>query len=579
MKKHYLLLFTLFLIFTYSCSSDPLDVETVSVETKGDGGSSGSSPSAFDGYKDGPVVLGKDLSAIHSVSMMRAAYNTKYPNGDGQYGPSGIRTTHYYVRFLPKNEDEYDQIVKYNLSEIPLYTEIVKGGSSYHDPSIPADQYTWQYALIPVGDFALGTVRYEMLQNMFIIEDGAPGMPGPGGTPSYTFWEALEKLNRKETTGEDVVPGKSWTPSGKIEVYDDLLKKYIPIVGLAVSISVDGYRTQVVYTDLTGSFKSGWTYTQPVYYKIPWWRKDFQIKDGAKDQAYILSNLSSLPLNVKLSASDSHRKQKNFATIYRAAYRTFTKDYLNMATPVIQPLRGQESRPIRIAYYPGTGDISSGLYHLNAGSLDKTKPNISIWESSMRSHTMFSTVLHELAHAGQHIMFPNYKWTVSNQIIHESWAKAVAYYIMKLEYGDFGMNIEKYENFTISGSAVTYGLTTMRFVIPNGDNPQHWPYCGYSPDISQRQIEYSPLMIDLVDASNQALYFKLSPVKDISYKLFPNDDVYGFELSKIQTALGASNLADFKNKIKTINRQYYSTKNTDIEIDTLFRRYEYYWKK
>lgn len=83
MKKHYLLLFTLFLIFTYSCSSDPLDVETVSVETKGDGGSSGSSPSAFDGYKDGPVVLGKDLSAIHSVSMMRAAYNTKYPNGDG----------------------------------------------------------------------------------------------------------------------------------------------------------------------------------------------------------------------------------------------------------------------------------------------------------------------------------------------------------------------------------------------------------------------------------------------------------------------------------------------------------------
>lgn len=45
--------------------------------------------------KEGPVVVGKDISAIHSVVSMRATYAKQYPSGDGQYGPSAIRTTHY----------------------------------------------------------------------------------------------------------------------------------------------------------------------------------------------------------------------------------------------------------------------------------------------------------------------------------------------------------------------------------------------------------------------------------------------------------------------------------------------------
>lgn len=461
-----------------------------------------------------------------------------------------------------------------------MYTEVVKGGSSYHDPSIPADQYTWQYALIPVGDFALGTVRYEMLQNMFIIEDGAPGMPGPGGTPSRTFWEALEIVNHKAVTGEDIGPGIAWTPSGKIEVYDDLLQEYLPLENVMVSVSSDGKDSRTAYTDADGKFNVGRTYTTSVYYKIMWQSKNcwFEVKDGLIDKAYLVSNRSFLPFNVKLN--DPHQKQKNIATVYRAAYRTYSKDYLNMQRPHKFPINQDRPRyiPTRIAYLHENHDWAGGFYHHNGYSYNPDTYNITVYGLNRSSQNIFQVVTHELAHAGHDIMFPKYNWSASNKIIHESWASAVEYYITKLEYADYGKNIDTYENFRISGSAVTYGLTTMSFVTPDSPNLQWWPHAGNQPRLED-MLEYSSLMIDLVDGSNQALYYKLKPVTNVSYKTYPNDDVYGFELSKIQTALGASNLADFKNKIKTINRQYYSTKNTDIEIDTLFRRYEYYWKK
>lgn len=587
MKKCYLLLLLLAFIFTIGCSSDPTDMDIESLVTKGPTGEGGSNTgpaggfsSAFGDYKEGPVVLGKDISAIHSVASMRAAYAKQYPNGDGQYGPSAIRTTHYYVRFLPKNEDEYDSIMQYDLSEIPLYNQLVKGGSSYHDPSIPADQYTWQYALIPVGNFKATAVQYEILQNMFIVENGATGVPGPGGTPSYTFWEKLEMLNHKAETGEDIGQGISWTPKGKIEVYDDFLKKYIPLEDVTVFISSDNKKPQIVYTDVNGDFKSRYNYTTSVYYQVVWSPKyqDFEVKNGLINKAYLVSNRSFLPFNAKLD--DSQAKQKNIATVYRAAYRTYRKDYLNINRPRKLPINQDRPRyiPTRIAYLHESHNWADGFYHHNGYTYNPDTYNITLYGLNMSSQRIFKVVTHELAHAGHDIMFPKYNWSASNRIIHESWASAVEYYITKLEYQDYGIDIDTYANIRVSGSAVTYGLMTTQFVVPDSPNKQWWPHAGNQARLDD-DLEYSPLIIDLIDYTNQALYYKLNPVSDVSHKTYPNDEVYGFELNKIQTALGATGLADFKNKIKTINRQYYSTKNTDIEIDTLFRRYEHYWNK
>lgn len=576
MKQHYFFLFMLLFIFTVGCSSDPDYMEEMAIETKGPAGPE----SAFDGYKEGPVVLGKDLSAIYSVEMMRSAYGQKYPNGDGQYGPSGIRTTHYYVRFLPKNEDEYDEIVHYGLSEIPLYSEIVQGGSTYHDPSIPADQYTWQYALIPVDEFELTRVRWEKLQDMFIINKGQPGVAGPGGSPSYSFWEALEIINHKHETGEDIGPGISWTPSGKIEVYDDLLLKYIPLVGLKIVISRGGGEQETVTTDVTGSFKSTKKYSTSVCYTIKWASNpEFEIKDGDISQAYLVSKRSFLPFNVKLNNDD--KKQKNFATIFRAGQRVYYKDYLNMDRPIVKPW-GLPQRPMKIAYHIQQDCPFGGIYQLNAVYMENLKPNIVVCNVGSCSNDVFGTTIHEFAHAGHHIKFSKYSWTIPKQIVHESWASAVEYYITKLEYADYGKDIDDYVKIMPPGPT-TYGSggvvnPGVSYILPNGVNKQWWPHAGNQLGLLDK-LEYSSLVIDLVDNNNQALYYKLKPVPNVSHKTYPNDDVSGFELSKIQTTLDVTGLADFKNKIKQLNSRYYSNKNTSIQIDTLFNRYEHYWNK
>lgn len=587
MKKYYFLFLVFLFPVTLGCSSDELYVEEDVQLTKGPvvpGGGGGDGPqgplSAFDDYKEGQVSLGKDLSNIYSVEAMRGAYNQQYPNGDGQYGPSGIRTTHYYIRFLPKNEDEYDSIVQYDLSEIPLYSEVIKGGSSYHDPSIPANQYTWQYALIPINKFEPTNVQYEILKNMFIVDQGEPGVAGPGGSPSYTFWEKLEIINHKAETGEDIGPGISWTPSGKLEVYDDLLQKYIPLVGVRVIISRNGHE-QVVKTDATGSFTSKRTYKTSVYYKIKWASGiEFEIKDGDFSQAYLISKRSFLPFNVKLN--NDNLKQKNIATIFRAAQRVYYKNYLNMDRPIVKPW-GLPQRPMKIAYHTQKDCPFAGRYELNATSMEGSKPNIIVCNTGSFSNDVFETTIHEFAHAGHHIKFNKYSWTVPKQIIHESWACAVEYYITKLEYADYGKDIDDYVNImplgpTTYGAGGSVGAGGINYILPNDVNKQWWPHEGNQSMLLDK-LAYSSLVIDLVDNNNQALYYKLKPVSNVSHKTYPNDEVSGFELSKIQTVLGVTGLADFKNKIKQLNSQYYSNKNTSIQIDTLFNRYEHYWNK
>jgi len=57
-----------------------------------------------------------------------------------------------YLRFLPKNEDEW-QILKTDsnivLYDFPLDYDIEVYGTYYHDPEISDSSITWQYTVIP----------------------------------------------------------------------------------------------------------------------------------------------------------------------------------------------------------------------------------------------------------------------------------------------------------------------------------------------------------------------------------------------------------------------------------------------
>lgn len=102
---------------------------------------------------DRPMILGAKLQNPYSVANMKLASANLQVHPDILFPikPADITTTHYYVRFKPQTEDEL-KILKENstlvLYEYPLDYEIVENGSSYHDPSVPEDMPTYQYASI-----------------------------------------------------------------------------------------------------------------------------------------------------------------------------------------------------------------------------------------------------------------------------------------------------------------------------------------------------------------------------------------------------------------------------------------------
>ena len=76
-----------------------------------------------------------------------------------------ITTTHLYIRFKPKNEEELTLLEKDTtllLFDHPLDYEITEEGDFYQDPEIPEEQPTYQYTYVE-WDKALPNVSYEIV--------------------------------------------------------------------------------------------------------------------------------------------------------------------------------------------------------------------------------------------------------------------------------------------------------------------------------------------------------------------------------------------------------------------------------
>jgi len=110
-----------------------------------------------------PTVLGAKKPNPFARAIMTQAYNNIYEPDVAQ-----VPHTHLYVRFLPATPEEYkalDDTEGLILFDFPLDHEIVEQGTYYHDPAIPEENITWQYAVVP-PDFVFPNVPYEILEHI-----------------------------------------------------------------------------------------------------------------------------------------------------------------------------------------------------------------------------------------------------------------------------------------------------------------------------------------------------------------------------------------------------------------------------
>ncbi len=118
------------------------------------------------------------------------------------------------------------------LFRLKIEKEIKRGGTHYHDPSIPANEITWQYTVVPV-DYTFPDIQYQKLADLFLQEETGELQQLKSGSMDYFEWLVLETeaLRITGNLGDDEENGvglksTSWRPSGNIKVYDDIINSY-----------------------------------------------------------------------------------------------------------------------------------------------------------------------------------------------------------------------------------------------------------------------------------------------------------------------------------------------------------------
>ncbi len=185
------------------------------------------------GFSEGKMFLGEKLNNPYSVESMSKAYKNLVERNELKSGVE-IETTHYYVRFRPKNYQELDLITRdttLDVYDYPLDVEIKRGGTHYHDPSIPANEITWQYTVVPVN-YTFPDVQYQKLADLYLFDEENEYLEVKSGDINYLDWRTIEyealKMtgNLKEQSEGPRTKGTSWRPSGTIRVFDDVVNSY-----------------------------------------------------------------------------------------------------------------------------------------------------------------------------------------------------------------------------------------------------------------------------------------------------------------------------------------------------------------
>jgi hypothetical protein len=523
------------LLLFQSCNKDALQFadETSNPMAMG----SGKPPIFYE--NEGLMVLGEQLEDPYNIANMRQALSNLKLAGNIVIPIKTIMPNMVYLRFLPNDEDEWNELrmdTTLLFFDHPLDYEIEMSGAYYHDPSLPEDAITWQYTVLPIN-YSIPNIQHEILYELFFPP--TESLPTPKNLdPTYIFYEELltESLVLTGNYDPNMSKGK-WTPSGSIHVYDHVLDDYIPLRGAKVVVNFLTRFNDAITND-NGNFDIGKTYNNKVNYKIKWERGQYDIRNGNFGQATTDGPNQKSAWHKTIYAGG---KTIMYATIHRAAHKFFYGDRLGIKSPELAIGK------TKICYLDKEGD-NLGMYW-SVWNVFGVLPNIQIWGKSngvyRRTELVFGTTIHELAHQSHNRYVGNIQFWQTDDLIAESWARAVQWALTNHEYHALGNkhNHTGAKNYNHEGGYQTWQRTWT-----------NW--------------KYSPLFIDLIDNYNQRGMSNLfvtfnSIVVGPPISIFPiapycptcpNDRIFGYTLKQIQDIVlkNSKNLSDFKKEAKKL---------------------------
>ena len=215
------------------------------------------------------IVLGERLENPYKTENITKALQSLYPTKADRID---VKTTDLYVRFLPADEQEYEELIGLglHLTDYPLDYDIVVDGDWYHDPEIADGEVTWQYAVVS-PDFEFPDIRHEIIDECYISDNDA------GTRADGIDWDEVEREAFRLTGNEDMLYSvetkagkKSKTvPSGRITIVDDKVNGGRPIGVAGVRVSCNTFvKFDDAYTDENGYYKMSKKFSADLKYKL-----------------------------------------------------------------------------------------------------------------------------------------------------------------------------------------------------------------------------------------------------------------------------------------------------------------------
>ncbi len=502
------------------------------------------------------LVLGKKLINPFALGNMQRAFQSLQTKNDSVsfLFSFKLEPTHWYVRFMPANYEQYDQLAadsSLELSDHPLDYEVSEAGDFYHDPSLSLDVPTYQYARVPVGYHSPHAIAFEILDELYLpqFEKHALRSMVRTNTEADDFAHLLEDEafriagypEAEAAVLESISARRSskWTPAGKITVFDTRLRKYIPVAGVKVQAR-RWFDVETAITNSDGSFRMNGSFRKDVQYKLIWERDKFDIRSGTFGQATIHGPKKKGDWNLQIEP-----KSMNFhyAHVFRAAMRYYYGNIGGLKRPGFR---------LKYSVFNKTGNhIARNIGNWSAFGIN---PNILIYRFNPTDGTendsdeMFSATCHETAHTTHMEVMRGgvVQFSQVSETIRESWAIGVEWYITQLEYKEHG--ISNYADATYSVN-VSY---------PTLHGFQFWN--------KQRSETLTSLFIDLVDTNNQ------KGQRFGKYSTGSIDDrINGFTLAHIE-----SNILKDTHGLSSLSanlKHHKMAETTDANIDLLMRHF------
>lgn len=211
------------------------------------------------------IELGRKLENPYSVANVRKAMTALFPTR----ASVDVPVSDLYVRFLPKNLDDIGVLsdLGLDLFDHPLDHEIVKTGDYYHDPAVPQEEITWQYAVVP-SDFVFPEgIAYEVLDECFIPDEGVV-------TKGFedVDWTSVERKAFEITDNADMLVPQTRSrtkPSGQITIVDDKLKGKKTVGVSCVKVIANVFvRVSSTFTDKDGKYQFSMKFSAKPHYNI-----------------------------------------------------------------------------------------------------------------------------------------------------------------------------------------------------------------------------------------------------------------------------------------------------------------------